>query len=202
MPDPIQGAHLQLRKLNYPDIVDKLDAFGEWSGTLDKDFIPVTAAVDKCMHEEREEKMQPILDALGYEREVRGLDAQIDGADQEKSVEYQILRIRKRTYVYGGPSANMIPVRIRKDAVGHDEAPAGSMAAVGEYDVTAGGKDSTGRDEMAATGSQAVYGTIYDPPMDPLRLAVGQKVHLKRRVIVDPGITFLLIRLRDPGEGT
>jgi hypothetical protein len=72
MPDSIHGTHLRLSNLAYNGIVKKLNDVGEWTSKLDKDndFQRQTTEVHKCTHPDREQKLQPILDALGYTRQV------------------------------------------------------------------------------------------------------------------------------------
>jgi hypothetical protein len=229
MPDPISGSHLQLSDLGGGDVVKKLEDYGSWTGTLEKDFKPLTPEVYKCMHEEREQKLKPVLDALGYPREVCELDDQINSADAEKSVATQTLRILKRSYINAGrPGADLFPVRIQRVAGGWDESAAGRTAAVGKApagcgeaaaskiaatrddDVAAGSEATVGSDQLAAGRSetagrgsgQAVPGTVYDDNMNPLGLVVGQKLHITRPVIVDPGIDIVLIQQRGPINGS
>jgi hypothetical protein len=121
----------------------------------------------------------------------------------------QILRVVARSRVDAGPfPANLVPVRIQKVAAGCDETAAayppdvggnedtaGKKAAAGSDEITPGKMAAAGRDE-ATTGRKVAPGTIYDSSMNTVQLAVGQKVHIKEPIIVDPGMDFILIRLR------
>jgi hypothetical protein len=202
MPDPIDGTHLQLCKLDYRDIVPKLDDFGEWTSKLEvnQDFVPITTEVHRCTHSEREQRIKPILDALGYTGQV------CDADGIEKSVEFIILRVLSRSHFDARLPANLIPVRIQKAAARSYETPARSDEAVVRSDEITAGRTAAAGNERAAAGRTSAPGsrpitpgTIYDSSMNPVHLAVGHKIHIKRPVIVDPGMDFVLLRLGPQG---
>jgi len=81
MPDPTGSTHLQLSDLDVGDVVRTLKDYGAWTATLDEDFEPVTDAVRRCVHKERERRLKPVLDVLGYTSEVCKLNGRISSAD-------------------------------------------------------------------------------------------------------------------------
>lgn len=67
----IVGSHLQLSYLKGRNIVKVLDNFVEWTSTVE--FQPLTTEVHKCMHKEREQRLKPVFEELGFMPEVRDL---------------------------------------------------------------------------------------------------------------------------------
>lgn len=101
-----------------------------------------------------------------------------------------------------------------KTSLGHDEATAGKLVSTGGGEVVAGKENLAGSDQGTAhysetvlgkrarlSSHQAVPGTVYNESINPLRLAVGQKLHVTRPLIVDPGMEFILIQRRGPVDG-
>ena len=156
MPGLITGTHLQPDDLGGKNIRKELGRFGEWAETVG--YESLSSEIQKCMHEERDRKVEPVVKELGYKVRSSHLRAIPNANIQQSSqIKYQILRVVSKCYVEVGAEtdaeAYLIPIRIEKTA----------------------------------------SGSVYDASTSPVTLAVGQRLYLNARIIVEPGMDFLLI---------
>jgi hypothetical protein len=68
MPDLITGTQLQRDDLTGQNIIHKLNCVGDWACTVG--FHSLTNEVEKCDHQDRERKVEPVFVALEYQIEV------------------------------------------------------------------------------------------------------------------------------------
>ncbi|KFY32542.1 hypothetical protein V493_00093 [Pseudogymnoascus sp. VKM F-4281 (FW-2241)] len=97
MPDLINGVHLQAEQLDDPNIMKAIEAFAEW--VVASEFKPLSPGLERCFDEEREDKIGPLVNAIG----------------SGNGPGYQILRTTDRKYVKAG-TAYLVPIRIIPDA--------------------------------------------------------------------------------------
>jgi len=97
MPDPISGVHLQAEQLQSPSILVEIEQFAEW--VVDAEFRLLSSDLEKCFDKDREEKLGPLLSAIGFGDEPL----------------YQVLRTTNKKYITGG-SAYLVPIRIKPAA--------------------------------------------------------------------------------------
>lgn len=104
MSNLITGTHLIPEQLDGRGITEELNRFGEWAGTVDfQDLEPQVKKCKKCGHKDREQKLRPVLEGLGYQ-------------DKLHLIKYQVLRVVSRSYIEAGADAYLIPVRIEQTA--------------------------------------------------------------------------------------